>query len=143
MNPVTHRSGIALHYRILLSAASLALLAACASWHPVPDEAIRQGDARVYDHLLVVTRDGREIELSRAVIGADSVRGTASGTTTGIRAGDRVALAHDEVVRVESREVTAGATATAVGGFVLEFSADVFREIGKFFGCILSRGNIC
>jgi hypothetical protein len=117
----------------------LTLLAACASWHPVSDETVRQGSAQSYDHLLVVTRDGREIELGSAVIGPDSIRGTALGD----HAGDRVALGHNEVARVESADASALATAQAVGGLVVDATAEFLRLIGRLVGCIITRGRIC
>jgi hypothetical protein len=117
----------------------LTLLAACASSHPVPDETLRQGSPRTYDHLLVVTRDGWQMELSHAVIGPDSIRGTAVGD----HAGDRVALGHDQVVRVESWDANAHRTGMAVIGFAIDFAAGFFGLVGKLVGCSATGARIC
>ena len=84
----------------------LGSLLSCRTYRPVPQDTIDRGSPYQYSKLLVVTRDGYEIELTRAYIRPDSVVGLMTG---GKERRQRVAYAHERIVRIESAELSVGA----------------------------------
>jgi hypothetical protein len=87
---------------------AVGLISCSQSYHQVPAATFDGGSQREYAQLLVVTRDGYELELVHAFIRADSVVGFVKGRDRGLlearEAPQRFALAHDQIVRVESYE---------------------------------------
>jgi len=84
------------------------LIACHRSYHPVPAATIDSGSSREYRRLLVVTRDGYELQLVHAFIRPDSVVGFEKGKDRGLLGATeeprRLAFGRDQIVRVESYE---------------------------------------
>src|SRR2546423_12507741 len=114
--------------------ARVALLAltfpACTVWRPLSRDPSLASEPRPYDHLLVITRDGYEVELSHAVVRADSI----VGLGTHAHAGERLAFSQEQVARVEGREVSVGATAITVVSVVSDMATGVYRMIATLVG---------
>ena len=121
--------------RILAAVLPVVILAACHAWHPVPEDTIAAGRPQPFARLLVVTRDGYELQLRDATIRADSIVGTA-GDSTPPR---RLAIAHDNVVRVESQEADPKPVLREIGGWLL----DTGKEFYRLLVCVLSFGRLC
>jgi hypothetical protein len=69
------------------------------AYRPVPAATLDSGSEREYRKLLVVTRDGYQMELVHAFIRPDSVVGF-----TPDRDNRRLAFAHDNIARIERAE---------------------------------------
>jgi len=104
-----HTRRFGLIRRVAASALLTGGLGACSqSYHPVSSTIVDSGSQREYGRLLIVTREGYELELVHAFIRPDSVVGFERGKDVGLlerkEPARRLAFAHDQIVRVESYE---------------------------------------
>jgi hypothetical protein len=135
----------ALMRRVAASALLASWLIAChQSYHPVPAATVDSGSPREYGRLLVVTRDGYELELVHAFIRPDSVVGFEKGKDRGLLQAKeeprRLAFARDQIVRVENYERDAGRT-TNEGRAPAKPEDD--GEIVRGIVCVYSLFTLC
>jgi hypothetical protein len=90
---------------------TVAVVAGCAVWRPLPGAGFARSAGERLAHVRVSLRDGTELELDDASVTPDSIVGYGGETRT------RFAVARREVVGVEGRE-TDGARTFAVGVLV-------------------------
>ena len=130
--------------RASASALVASSLLSCHSYRPVPAATLDSGSPREYGRILVVTREGYELELVHAFIRADSVVGFVKGKETGLlqkkSTGERRAFSRDQIARVESyerdrKETVQQATTPPPG-------ADL-GGVGGVFVCALTMGIVC
>lgn len=107
----------------------------CTAWHPVAASTLDQGSPRVYKRLLVVTRDGYEVQITDASIRIDSV----VGTLTGAASGQRAAFSHDQVTRIETQDPDVGPALEQGRGFLAATAAQFL----KMMGCVFTLGRVC
>lgn len=121
--------------RVMFVLVSVAVSGCLTAWHPVPAATVEQGDTRMYKRLMIITRDGYEVQITNASIRGDSV----VGTSTGASAGEHVAFSHEQVVRIESQEPDIAPAKEEARSFM----AAMGQGLGRIFGCFFSLGHIC
>jgi hypothetical protein len=84
---------------------------------------------------MLITRDGYERHLTDAVIRPDSIVGMGTDSLQG----QRIAVAQQDVVRVESREHDPAPALGAAGGFLANMAGEFGRLVGTLFRCLLLR----
>jgi hypothetical protein len=126
---------------VAASALFASWLLSCQTYRQVPTTTVDSGSPHEYGRLLVVTRDGYELELVHAFIRPDSVVGFAKGKDRGLLQAKeqprRLAFAHDQIVRIESYERDTGETVKQVTA--PPPGADL-GGIGEVVTCALRRG---
>jgi hypothetical protein len=135
----------ALMRRVAASALLASWVTAChQSYHPVPAATVDSGSPREYGRLLVVTRDGYELELVRAFIRPDSVVGFEKQKDRALLQARepprRLAFARDQIVRVESYERDAPGTAKENRA---PQEPEDKAEAGRQLICVFSLGTRC
>jgi hypothetical protein len=88
--------------RVVIALVTLTQAAACSAWRP---DALPQAGSAFPDRMRLVVADGRRIELERVHIVNDSLVGEIPG-----RGRPRHAVALRDVVRIETRQFSAGRT---------------------------------
>ena len=129
--------------RVAASALLASWVLSCQTYRPVPTPTVDNGSRREYRRLLVVTREGYELELVHAFIRADSVVGFLKGKDLGwlrSETGPRRAFAHDQIVRIESYEYDRGETAKQAA--TPPPGADM-TGIGEVLICALTMLIVC
>jgi hypothetical protein len=131
--------------RVAASALLASGMIAChQSYHPVPASAVDGGSPREYGRLLVVTRDGYELELVHAFIRPDSVVGFEKGKDRGLLQAReeprRLAFAREQIIRVESYEWDAPGTAKENRA---PREPEDKAETGREIICAFSLGTRC
>ena len=129
--------------RVAASVLLASWLLSCQTYRPVPTPTVNQGSPREYRRLLVVTRDGYELELVHALIRADSVVGFLKGKDLGwlrSETGPRRAFAHDQIVRIESYEYD---TRETVAQTTAPPPAADMTGTGQIFICALTLFIVC
>jgi hypothetical protein len=102
----SHSRRITLVRRVVASALVASWVLSCQTYRPVPTATINRGSPREYARLRILIRGGYVTELAHAFIRPDSV----VGFTMGKEPGRRIAVARDQIVRVESYERDVAAT---------------------------------
>jgi hypothetical protein len=104
---------IRLSHRALRACAMLGVLltAACSAWRPLPGAGRAHAESERLGRAKVFLRDGTELDLENATIGADSIIGFGGDTRV------RLAVARSEVARVDAPQPDAMKTFLA-GGLV-------------------------
>jgi hypothetical protein len=119
--------------RRTLAVVALLALVGCRAYHPLDPGP--GSESKHYVRLLVVTRAGVQLELTDAVIRSDSLVGTAAAPHPAAR----VAIAREDVVRIESAELDPNPAATAGGNFLL----DIVAGVGRGLGCVFTLFKVC
>jgi hypothetical protein len=120
----------------LVAVVSLSCRSAYTAWKPVPDATLRESESRQFKKLLVITRDGHELELGPAALVGDSLVGTSTGGgQAGVAKGQHVALLRSQVARLESSELSAQPAGDA--------AKDVGKGAAAGLGCVLTLFRIC